>query len=83
MPVTPVVNGNPVAFVNVSELGVPSDPPLTVNAPALPVLIAKAVATPVPKPVIDPTAGVTVVFPAAVSCPCALTVNVPTCVADP
>ena len=45
--------------------------------------VAKKVATPVPKPVIEPTAGVTVMFDAAVSWPCALTVNEPTWVADP
>jgi len=67
MPVTPLVKGKPVAFVNVPELGVPNAPPLTTNAPADPVLTANAVATPVPKPVIDPTAGVTVVLPAKVS----------------
>ena len=67
MPVTPVVKGKPVALVSVPELGVPNPPPLTTNAPADSVLTASAVATPVPKPVIDPTAGVTVVLPASVS----------------
>ena len=57
----------PVRFVTVPELGVPNAPPFTTNAPEEPVLTAKAVATPVPSPVIDPTAGVTVVFPAKVS----------------
>jgi len=45
-----VVSGNPVAFVRVPELGVPSAPPLTTNAPAVPTLIPSAVATPVPSP---------------------------------
>jgi len=45
--------------------------------------VAKKVATPVPKPVIEPTAGVTVVLAAKVNWPCAFTVNVPTCVAEP
>ena len=48
IPVTPVVRGNPVAFVKVPADGVPSAPPLTTNAPADPVLIASAVNTPVP-----------------------------------
>ena len=73
----------PVRLVTVPLDGVPSAPPLTTNAPADPVLIASAVATPVPRPVIEPTAGVTVVLPASVSWPCALTVNVPTWVAEP
>jgi hypothetical protein len=45
--------------------------------------VASQVATPVPKPVIDPTAGVIVVFPARVNWPWAFTVNVPTWVAEP
>lgn len=73
----------PVRLVTVPLLGVPKAPPLTTKAPAEPTLIAKAVATPVPRPVIDPTAGVTVVLPAKVNCPCALTVKVPTWVAEP
>ena len=67
VPVTPVVKGKPVAFVSVPELGVPKAPPFTTKAPEEPVLTAKAVDTPVPSPVIDPTAGVTVVFPAKVN----------------
>ena len=63
--------------------GVPNAPPFTTTAPDDPVFTANAVATPVPKPVIEPTAGVTVVLPASVSWPCALTVNVPTWVAEP
>jgi hypothetical protein len=50
VPVTPVVKGNPVAFVNVPELGVPRTPPLTTAAPAEPTFTASAVATPVPSP---------------------------------
>jgi hypothetical protein len=48
LPVTPVDNGNPVAFVSVTLDGVPSAPPLTTKAPAEPVLTPKAVTTPVP-----------------------------------
>lgn len=48
VPVTPVVRGRPVALVNVPLLGVPSAPPLTTNAPAVPVLTPRAVTTPVP-----------------------------------
>jgi hypothetical protein len=50
VPVTPVVNGKPVAFVKVPLDGVPSTPPLTKGAPEEPTLTARAVATPVPKP---------------------------------
>ena len=57
----------PVRFVTVPLLGVPNAPPFTTNAPAEPVLTARAVATPVPNPVIEPTAGVTVVLPAKVN----------------
>jgi hypothetical protein len=39
-----------VQLVNVPELGVPSAPPLTTKAPALPTLTANAVATLVPNP---------------------------------
>ena len=48
VPVTPVVNGKPVAFVNVPLDGVPNAPPLIMNAPAEPVLTPRAVTTPVP-----------------------------------
>ena len=68
-PETPVEIGNPVAYVNVPELGVPRTPPFTTKAPAVPTLTPKAVETLVPKPVIEPTAGVTVVFPAKVNWP--------------
>jgi hypothetical protein len=50
LPVTPVDKGKPVALVKVPDDGVPNAPPLTTNAPAEPVLTAKAVATPVPNP---------------------------------
>ena len=50
MPVTPDVSGRPVALVKVPLEGVPSTPPLITGAPAEPVLTAKAVAIPVPKP---------------------------------
>jgi hypothetical protein len=49
-PLTPVEIGKPVQLVRVPALGVPSAPPLTTNAPALPTLTARAVATLVPSP---------------------------------
>ena len=52
-PVTPVVRGNPVAFVSVPLSGVPNAPPLTTNAPAVPVLTPRAVRTPVPVVVVE------------------------------
>jgi len=48
------------------DAGVPSGPPFTRIDPTEPVLIAKAVATPVPRPVIEPIAGVMVVLVADV-----------------
>ena len=54
--------GKPVAFVSVPDEGVPKAPPLTTGAPAEPTLIAKAVATPVPKPVIPVDKGKPVQF---------------------
>ena len=78
-----LIDAVPVKLVTVPLLGVPNAPPLTTKAPAEPTLTASAVATPEPSPVMEPTAGVTVVFPASVSWPCALTVKVPTCVAEP
>ena len=83
LPVTPVVKGSPVALVNVPLEGVPNAPPFTTGEPAEPTLIANAVATPVPKPVIEPTAGVTVVFVALVIWPCALTAITGVAVAEP
>src|SRR4051812_35774480 len=68
-PLTPVLMGRPVALVNVPLEGVPSAPPLITNAPAEPTFTPRAVATPVPRPVMLPTAGVQVVWPAAVSRP--------------
>jgi hypothetical protein len=50
VPVTPVERGKPVALVSVPEEGVPSAPFLVTMAPVEPVLTARAVATPVPKP---------------------------------
>src|SRR6185436_7698163 len=50
-PDTPVEIGKPVALVSVPLDGVPSAPPLTTNAPAVPTLTPKAVSTPVPAPV--------------------------------
>jgi len=48
VPVTPVLKGNPVRLVAVPLEGVPKSPPLTTNAPAVPVLTPRAVTTPVP-----------------------------------
>ena len=62
-----LIEAVPVRFVTVPLLGVPKAPPLTTKAPAEPTLIASAVATPVPSPVMEPTAGVTVVLPARVN----------------
>ena len=45
--------------------------------------VAKNVATLVPKPVIEPTAGVTVVLVTLVTWPCALVVKTGACVAEP
>ena len=45
--------------------------------------VAKKVATPVAKPVIEPTPGVMVVFVTPVTWPCALVVNTGVCVAEP
>jgi hypothetical protein len=57
LPVTPVVSGKPVAFVNVPLDGVPNTPPLTNGDPAVPTLTASALATPVPKPEIPVETG--------------------------
>ena len=83
IPVTPVVSGRPLALVSVSPEGVPPAPLSRTGAPAEPVLIARAVAMPVPRPVILPTAGVIVVELAAVIRPLALTVKVGAAVAEP
>lgn len=53
VPVTPVESGRPVALVSVPLDGVPSAPPFTTNAPALPVLTPRAVTTPVPVVMVD------------------------------
>lgn len=50
LPVTPVVSDKPVAFVSVKLAGVPPAPLNNTGAPALPVLMANAVAMPVPRP---------------------------------
>ena len=50
----------PVILVPVPDDGVPNAPPLTTKEPAEPVLVPNAVDTPVPSPVILPTAGVIV-----------------------
>lgn len=54
VPVTPVVSGRPVALVRVPLDGVPRAPPLVTIDPAEPTLMARAVATPVPRPVNPP-----------------------------
>ena len=56
-PEMPVETGKPVALVSVPDVGVPSAPPLTTNAPEDPVLTASAVATPVPRPEIPVETG--------------------------
>lgn len=52
--------GSHVAFVRVRDEGVPPAQLNNTGAPAEPTFTHKAVATQVPSPVIDPTAGVTV-----------------------
>ena len=47
----------PVKFVATPLDGVPNAPPLTTNAPAEPTATARAVATPVPKPLIPVETG--------------------------
>lgn len=75
--------GTPVTLVIVPDDGVPNAPPFVTKAPEVPTFTARAVATPVPNPVTDPIAGVTVVFDAAVTSPLAFTVTTLACVADP
>ena len=48
----PVEGMSPVQLVKVPELGVPNAPLKVIKAPAEPTFMAKAVATPVPNPVI-------------------------------
>ena len=50
-PDTPVEIGSPVALVRVPDEGVPSAPPFTTNAHAVPTFTPRAVRTPVPAPV--------------------------------
>ncbi len=57
VPVTPVERGKPVALVKVPDDGVPRAPPLATNAPAVPTLTARAVATLVPSPEIPVDTG--------------------------
>jgi len=45
-----LIDAVPVRFVTVPELGVPNAPLNSTGAPALPVLTARAVAMPVPRP---------------------------------
>ena len=73
----------PVMFVPVREEGVPPAQLNNTGAPAEPTLTARAVHTPVPRPVIEPTAGVIVVLPAAVMSHFPFTVKVPAAVAEP
>ena len=50
VPVTPVESGSPVALESVALDGVPRAPPFITKAPDVPVLVPRAVATPVPRP---------------------------------
>lgn len=59
----------PVAFVRTIDEGVPPAPLSVTNAPADPTFVVSAVDTPVPNPVMLPTAGVTVAELAAVMRP--------------
>lgn len=64
-----LIDAVPVRFVTVPDEGVPRAPLKRTTAPADPVFTARAVATPVPSPVIPPTAtadAVPAVRPAAV-----------------
>ena len=70
-PVTPVVSGSPVQLVSVPDEGVPSTPPLTTKAPAVPVLTPNAVTTPVPVVIVESAA------PAPPPTTSALDVNAP------
>ena len=83
IPVVPVASGRPVPLVRAMADGVPPTPPRTTGAPAEPTLAASAVATPVPRPVMLPTAGVMVAELAPVTKPLALTVTTPAAVAEP
>ena len=56
------LTGRPVAFVRVPLVGVPSAPLNNTGAPAEPVLIARAVAMPVPSPEIPVDTGNPVTF---------------------
>ena len=58
IPVTPVLNGRPVALVNVPALGVPKAPLNVTGAPVLPMLFWSALATPVPRLPIEVTGTV-------------------------
>jgi len=62
VPVTPVVRGSPVPFVRTIAEGVPPAPLNVMKAPAEPIFIARAVATPVPKPDIPVETGSPVTF---------------------
>jgi hypothetical protein len=62
-PLTPVPIGNPVRFVAVPLLGVPSAPLKVTKAPALPTFTPSAVPTPVPRPVTFPSGTVQVFEP--------------------
>ena len=70
----------PVKLVATPLLGVPSAPPFVTNAPAVPTLIPRAVATPVPKEVIpvppeETPRAVPSVSEAASTAPAEVTVN--------
>ena len=62
-----LIDAVPVRLVTVPLDGVPNAPSNVTKAPAEPTLTARAVATPDPRPVIEPTAGVTVVLLAKVN----------------
>ena len=73
----------PVRLVTVPLEGVPRAPLSNTGAPAVPLLMASAVAMPVPSPVMLPTAGVMVLVVTAVTSPLALTVMAGAAVALP
>jgi hypothetical protein len=73
----------PVRFVATPDDGVPTAPPLTMGEPAVPTATLRAVATPVPNPVMFPTAGVIVTVVAAVIRPFPLVVICGTAVVLP
>ena len=57
-----LIEAVPVRFVTVPDEGVPRAPPLTTKAPAVPVFVANAPATPVPRPEMPVETGRPVAF---------------------